>query len=135
MAFVIVLKFVLGRSWRETSIVTALAVVGTWVIENVITQGADQYSMAYKQTDLMLMRLALPLLILVGGCFIFKSLRTWQAWAIILGTSAAANVASSVLYNWGGFGSSGYFPFGATVLLPIAALIAALGYVLSGEPV
>ena len=133
IAFVVALRFVLRRNWRETAIIAALAFVVTFVAESIIVRDADRYAMPYMQTNLMLTRLAVPATMLLGGSLVLKSLRSWKPWVVVLFATAVANVLSTALFDLGGWGTSGYFPFGATIVLPTAALFAAFGYVLADE--
>lgn len=132
IAIVVALKMALRRSWGETAIVAALAFVVIFVVEVVILRRSDSYSMAYMQTDLILLRLAIPSIMLLGGSWVFRSLRSLKAWVGVICATAVANVLSSSLF--GAWGDSGYFPFGATLVLPTAALFAAFAYMLADEP-
>lgn len=134
IATAIALKFVVGCSWRDTIILATLVLVTTWFVEGTVAPASAHYAMPYKQTDLILVRLTVPLVLLLAGAFLFSAFRNWKAWVIILGASAAANMLSVSMYGWGDFSSTGLLRFGTTVLLPMVALLAAIGYVLADEP-
>lgn len=132
-AFIVTLRLVLRRSWRDTAILAIVAFAATYFFENMIVRDEDRYTMAYMQQNLILTRLGIPILILAAGSFLFLSLRSLKAWAIVLGAAAAANVLGVILFGAGDYGAAGWFPFGAIAVLPEVALLATLTWLLSDE--